>query len=40
MEVKQLTKNIKDDFNRLISLAGIIPLLVVIYLIVCKFANP
>lgn len=39
MEVKQLTKNIKSDFNRAISLVGVIPLLVFIYLVVGKLAN-
>jgi signal transduction histidine kinase len=39
MEVKQLTHNIRKDFNRSISLVGVIPLLVFIYLIVCKLAN-
>lgn len=39
MEVKQFTHNIKKDFNRVLSLVGIIPLLVFIYLIVGKFAD-
>jgi signal transduction histidine kinase len=39
MEVKQLTHNIRNDFNRAISLAGFIPLLVFIYLLVGKIAN-
>ena len=39
MEVKQFTHNIRDDFNRTISLAGVIPLLVFVYLLVCKLAN-
>jgi len=39
MEVKQLTHNIKNDFNRFISLTGIIPLLVFVYLLVGKIAN-
>ena len=39
MEVKQLTHNIRNDFNRAISLAGVIPLLVFIYLVVGKLAN-
>ena len=39
MEVKQLTHNIRNDFNRAISLIGIIPLLVFIYLVVGKLAN-
>ncbi len=39
MEVNQLTKNIKNDFNRTISLIGVIPLLTFIYLVVGKLAN-
>ncbi|MCX5669064.1 MAG: hypothetical protein NTX89_02960 [Candidatus Omnitrophica bacterium] len=39
MEVKQLTCNIRNDFNRAISLVGVIPLLVFIYLVVGKLAN-
>ncbi|MFA5093555.1 MAG: hypothetical protein WC543_06450 [Candidatus Omnitrophota bacterium] len=39
MEIKQLTKNIKSDFTRAISLAGVIPLLVFIYLVVGKLAS-
>ncbi len=39
MEVKELARNIRNDFNRTISLVGIIPLLVFLYLIVGKFAN-
>jgi len=39
MEIKQLTRNIRDDFNRTISLSGLIPLLVCVYLIADKFAN-
>ncbi len=39
MEIKQLTRNIKDDFNRVVSLAGVIPLLVFIYLVVGKLAS-
>ena len=39
MEIKQLTHNIRNDFNRAISLAAIIPLLVFIYLIAGKLAN-
>ena len=39
MEVKQLTKNIKNEFNRTVSLVGIIPLLVFIYLVVGKLSN-
>jgi len=38
-EVKQLTRNIRNDFNRAVSLAGVIPLLVFIYLVVGKLAN-
>ena len=30
MEAKQLTKNIKNDFNRTVTLVGVIPLLVFI----------
>ncbi|PIQ87922.1 MAG: hypothetical protein COV73_01570 [Candidatus Omnitrophica bacterium CG11_big_fil_rev_8_21_14_0_20_43_6] len=39
MEIKQLTYDVRRDFNRLISLVGIIPLLVFIYLLVVKIAN-
>lgn len=39
MEVKQLTRNIKSDFIRTVSLAGIIPLLVFIYVLAGKIAN-
>lgn len=39
MEIKQLTNNIKKDFNRAVSLVGVIPLLVFIYLVVGKLAN-
>jgi len=39
MEVKQLTKDIKNDFNRVVSLVGVIPLLVFIYLVVGKLSN-
>jgi len=39
MEIKQLTSNIRNDFNRAISLAAVIPLLVFIYLVVGKIAN-
>lgn len=39
MEVKQLTRNIRNDFNRAVSLAGVIPLLVFIYLLAGKIAN-
>ncbi len=39
MEVKQLTLNIRSDFNRALSLAGVIPLLVFIYLVVGKISN-
>jgi len=36
MEIRQLTKNIKSDFNKTLSLVGIIPLLVFIYLTIGK----
>ena len=39
MEIKQLTRNIRNDFNRAISLAAVIPLLVFIYLVVGKLAS-
>lgn len=39
MEDKQLTKSIRNDFNRAISLAGVIPLLVFVYLVVGKLSN-
>jgi len=39
MEVKELTRSIRTDFNRAINLAAVIPLLVFIYLIVGKIAN-
>jgi signal transduction histidine kinase len=39
MEIKQLTYKIRNDFNRAISLAGVIPLLVFVYLVVGKLAN-
>lgn len=39
MEVKQLTHNIRNDFNRAISLSAVIPLLVFIYLVVGKLAS-
>ncbi len=39
MEVKQFTHSIKKDFNRALSLIGVIPLLVFIYLIVGKLAS-
>ena len=39
MEIKQLTNNIKNDFNRAVSLVGVIPLLVFIYLVVGKLSN-
>ena len=39
MEIKQFNNNIKSDFNRLISLVGVIPLLVFIYLLVGKISN-
>jgi signal transduction histidine kinase len=39
MEIKQITHNIRNDFNRSISLAAVIPLLVFIYLVVGKLAD-
>lgn len=39
MEIKQLTHNIRNDFNRAVSLAGVIPLLVFVYLVAGKLAN-
>lgn len=39
MEIKKFTHNVKNDFNRLITLAGVIPLLVFIYLLVGKISN-
>jgi len=39
MEAKQFTRNIRDDFNRTISLVGVIPLLVFIYLLIGKIAS-
>jgi len=39
MEVKQLTRNISTDFNRTITLVGVIPLLVFIYLLIGKISN-
>jgi len=39
MELKQFTHSIRDDFNHAISLIGVIPLLVFIYLIVGKLSN-
>jgi len=39
MELKEFTRNIRNDFNHSISLAGIIPLLVFVYLIVGKLSN-
>ena len=39
MEVKQFTRNIRTDFNRLFCLAGVIPLLVFIYVLVNKISN-
>ena len=39
MELKQFTHSIKDDFNRVISLVGVIPLLVFLYLVLGKLAN-
>jgi signal transduction histidine kinase len=39
MEIKQFTSSIRSDFNRSISLVGIIPLLVFIYLVFGKLSN-
>lgn len=39
MEIKHLTHNIRNDFNRVISLAGVIPLLVFVYVVVDKISN-
>ncbi|MDD3274675.1 MAG: hypothetical protein PHN16_02835 [Candidatus Omnitrophica bacterium] len=39
MEIKQFTGKVRSDFNRLISLTGIIPLLVFIYLIAVKIST-
>lgn len=39
MEVKQFTHNIRNEFNRAVSLAGVIPLLVFVYLVVGKLSN-
>lgn len=39
MEIKKLTQNIRNDFHRAISLTGVIPLLVFIYLLVGKISN-
>lgn len=39
MEIKQFTRNIRNDFNRALSLAGVIPLLVFIYILVNKISN-
>jgi len=39
MEIKQFTYDVRKDYNRLVSLVGIIPLLVFIYLVIVKIAN-
>ncbi len=39
MEIKKFSNRIRDDFNHSISLAGVIPLLVFTYLLICKIAN-
>ena len=39
MEIKQFTSNVRSDFNRLVSLVGIIPLLVFIYLLAGKISD-
>ena len=39
MEIKQLSSNFRSDFNRLVSLTGVIPLLVFIYLLAAKISN-
>jgi signal transduction histidine kinase len=39
MEVKPIIHNFRNDFNRTISLAAVIPLLVFLYLIVGRLAN-
>ncbi|MDD5120135.1 MAG: hypothetical protein PHR84_02350 [Candidatus Omnitrophica bacterium] len=39
MELKKFTHNIRNDFNRAISLVGVIPLLVFVYLVVGKLSN-
>ena len=39
MELKQITRNIRTELNRAISLTGVIPLLVFVYVLVAKIAN-
>ncbi len=39
METKQFIRNVRNDFNRLFSLAVVIPLLVFIYVLVNKISN-
>lgn len=39
MEIKQFTSKSKSEFNRMVSLIGVIPLLVFIYLIIGKISN-
>ncbi len=39
MDVNDLAKNIRTDFNRAVSLIGVIPLLVFIYVTVGKISN-
>lgn len=39
MQTKHSIKNIRSDFNRAISLVGVIPLLVFIYIVVGKLAT-
>jgi len=39
MEIKQFNENVRSDFNRTVSLAGVIPLLVFVYLLVARISN-
>lgn len=39
MGIEQIIRNVKKDFNRALSLAAVIPLLVFIYLVVGKLAD-
>ncbi|MFA6357260.1 MAG: hypothetical protein WCY09_01130 [Candidatus Omnitrophota bacterium] len=39
MEIKQFTHNVRNDFNRALNLAGVIPLLVFVYLVIGKLSN-
>lgn len=39
MEITRLAKNIKNDFNNTVSLIGVIPLLVFLYIIAGKISN-